>query len=151
MATTVTILGSTGSIGRSALEVVRCSPELTVRGLAVHSNIDGLADQIAEFQPDFVAVSDESAAKQLSERDIDVPVYTGPKGVVEIASDSVDVVLRAMVGAVGLDAILAAIDAENRIALANKEPLVMAGSHIMERARAKGVRVLPVDSEHNAI
>ncbi|MCH7960315.1 MAG: 1-deoxy-D-xylulose-5-phosphate reductoisomerase [Candidatus Hydrogenedentes bacterium] len=151
MATTVTILGSTGSIGQSALDVVRHSPDLTVRGLAVHSNIDGLTDQIAEFRPEFVAISDDNAAKELSDRGIDVPLRTGPEGVAATAAESVDVVLCAMAGSVGLDAILAAIEAENRIALANKEPLVMAGSHIMERARAKGVRVLPVDSEHNAI
>ncbi|MCP4643261.1 MAG: 1-deoxy-D-xylulose-5-phosphate reductoisomerase [bacterium] len=152
MATRVTILGATGSIGRSALDVVRRYPDqFEVAGLAVQSNVDLLADQIAEFNPPRVAVVDTDAALRLSNRVAGVEVLAGPEGLEELAQADTDVVLCAIVGAAGLGPILAAIEAGHRIALANKEPLVMAGELVMARARERGVKVLPVDSEHSAI
>ncbi|PCJ59812.1 MAG: 1-deoxy-D-xylulose-5-phosphate reductoisomerase [Candidatus Hydrogenedentota bacterium] len=148
----ITILGSTGSIGQSALEVVRRYPNaLSIAGLAAHSNIDLLLKQIDEFKPDWVAVSDPHAAHQLSES-ISIPrLFVGPEGLEELASQQVDVVLCGIVGAAGLPSILSAIENKNRVALANKEPMVMAGNLIMDAARHHNVEVLPVDSEHNAI
>lgn len=148
----ITILGSTGSIGRSALEVVRNYPDrFEIHALAAHSNIDLLARQIAEFKPACVAVTDETAGARLHAMDTGVPVRIGPDGLEEIASSKVDIVLCAVVGAVGLRPLLAAIQAGNRVAVANKEPFVMAGRLVMETARNHQIQVLPVDSEHNAI
>jgi len=148
----ITILGSTGSIGRSALEVVRRYPEMfRVRALAAHSNADLLAAQIAEFKPEAAALYDEVAAVRLRGMVPECRVLSGPEGLNELAAMPADTVLCAVVGAVGLAPLLAAVDAGNRVAVANKEPLVMAGRLIMERAQARGVKVLPVDSEHNAV
>ncbi len=148
----VTILGSTGSIGRSALEVVRLYPErFEVAALAAHSNVDLLTRQIDQFLPSHVAVMDESASRQLRQSRPACEVLAGPEGLEAIAALPVDIVLCGIVGAAGLKPVLRAIEAGNRIALANKEPLVMAGPMIMERARSRSVEVLPVDSEHNAI
>ncbi len=148
----ITILGSTGSIGISALEVVRRYPEMfRVRALAAHSNADLLAAQIREFKPEAVALCDEAAATRLRAMEPGCRVLSGLQGLDEIAVLPVDTVLCAVVGAVGLSPLLAAIDAGNRVAVANKEPFVMAGRLIMERARERGVKVLPVDSEHNAV
>lgn len=148
----VSILGSTGSIGRSALDVVRRRRgDFEVVSLAAHSNVGLLAKQIAEFQPGHVAVTDEAAELRLNGVSRPPEVFRGSEGLEEVAALDADVTLCAVVGAVGLKPILAAIDAGNRIALANKEPLVMAGGLVMEHARNRGVEVLPVDSEHNAI
>lgn len=148
----ITILGSTGSIGRSALDVVRHYPDrFEVVGLAARSNAELLADQIAEFSPKHAVLVDDSASRRMPVGRATCPVATGLDALAEIAAVPVDVVLCGVVGAVGLRPILRAIEAGNRIALANKEPLVMAGPIIMERARTRGVDVLPVDSEHNAI
>jgi 1-deoxy-D-xylulose-5-phosphate reductoisomerase len=148
----ITILGSTGSIGRSALEVVRRHPEMfRVGALAAHSNAELLHGQIAEFHPGTVALCDEAAAARLRAMNPGCRVLSGPKGLDETAALPADTVLCAVVGAAGLAPLLAAIDAGNRVAVANKEPLVMAGRLVMERARARGVDVLPVDSEHNAV
>ncbi len=148
----VTILGSTGSIGRSALDVVRHYPDrFRVETLAAHSNTGLLLDQIREFYPRAVAVYDTEAAENLAKMNPGCAVWAGPGGLARAAAEPADTVLCAVVGAVGLAPLLAAIDAGNRVALANKEPLVMAGRLVMERAREKGVMVLPVDSEHNAV
>ncbi|GMV90790.1 MAG: 1-deoxy-D-xylulose 5-phosphate reductoisomerase [Candidatus Hydrogenedentota bacterium] len=148
----ITILGSTGSIGRSALDVVRHYPErFEVAGLAARSNAELLAEQVAEFAPKHAVLVDGEAAKRFSPCPESCAFAAGLEALEELASVPVDVVLCGMVGAVGLKPILRAIDAGNRIALANKEPLVMAGPVVMERARKQGVDVLPVDSEHNAI
>jgi 1-deoxy-D-xylulose-5-phosphate reductoisomerase len=152
MPTTVTILGATGSIGRSALDVARSHPgRFRVAGLAARTNIDLLVRHIDEFRPDCVAVGDLAAARELRERRPGVEVLPGPEGVEEIAARRVDVVLCGMVGAAGLRSVLSAIRAGNRVALANKEPMVMAGELIMREAARAGVTVLPVDSEHSAI
>lgn len=148
----ITILGSTGSIGRSALQVVRdCPEQFDVAGLAAHANVELLARQAEEFRPEYVAVADEAAGERLASMNVRCPARTGPEGVELLAAAPVDIVLCAIVGSAGLKPLLAAIDAGNRIALANKEPLVMAGDLVMERARAHGVEILPVDSEHNAV
>lgn len=152
MSRRITILGSTGSIGRSALSVVRHQPgRFNVVGLAANSNIDLLAAQIAEFRPEYVAVGDEAAGRRLANSGVTTKVLLGHDGISELAAMPTDVVLCAMVGAVGLKPVLSAIAAGNRVALANKEPLVMAGRLVMNAAHAKGVEVIPVDSEHNAI
>lgn len=152
MSTKITILGSTGSIGKSALQVVRSFPgRFDVVGLAAGSDVESLVAQVAEFKPKWIALHDEKAAATLAERCPGVETLRGATGVEDLASRSVDVTLCAIVGAVGLTAVLKAIEAGNRIALANKEPLVMAGKLIMRQAKAHKVEVLPVDSEHNAI
>lgn len=146
------MLGATGSIGRSALEVVRRYPDLfDVAALAARANLTLMSEQIAEFRPACAAMWDAAAAEELQRRFPETKVYSGLDGLNAVASLPVDVALCAMVGAVGLHPLLAAIAAGNRVAVANKEPFVMAGKIIMERAAAKGVDVIPVDSEHNAI
>ena len=148
----ITILGSTGSIGRSALDVVRSYPDIfEVVGLAAHSNIDLLAAQVNEFNPEHVVVVDEDAAVAYQQLGLRAPCQVGLAAMDDLAAQNVDIVLCAVVGAIGLHPLLAAIDAGNRVAVANKEPFVMAGEIVMARAREKGVEVLPVDSEHNAI
>jgi len=152
MAARITILGSTGSIGRQALDVVRLYPgEFEVVGLAAHSNVELLEAQASEFHPHIVGLADKDAGNDLKSRLPDVNVVAGIEGLEEVAGRPADTVLCGMVGAAGLRPILAAIDAKNTIALANKEPLVIAGRIIMGRAHDRGVDVLPVDSEHNAI
>jgi len=148
----LTILGSTGSIGKSAIDVVRRYPDrFQVVGLGAHSNTGLLAAQAAEFKPDQIAMGCPGAAERLAAQGVDTPVWAGPDGLVRLAEVPVDIVLCAIVGAAGLAPLLAAIKAGNRVAIANKEPLVMAGGIIMATAHDRGVDVLPVDSEHNAI
>ncbi len=133
----VAILGSTGSIGRSTLDVVRAHPDkLKVVGLAAGSNADRLREQAAAFDVKVTALGLE----------------TGTAGLIEVATHpDVDIVICASSGTAALEAVLAAIDAGKTIALANKEVLVMAGALVTAAARARGVPILPVDSEHNAI
>ena len=148
----LSILGSTGSIGRSALDVVRHYPDrFEVVALTARSNVELLAAQIAEFRPAHVAVGHEAPAERLVEMDLGVTVWTGRSGLERVASMPVDVTLCAMVGSAGLRPLLSAIEAGNQIALANKESLVMAGGLVMKAARAHNVDVLPVDSEHSAV
>lgn len=148
----LTILGSTGSIGRSTLEVVRRYPDrFQIVALAAHANVDLLARQIEEFRPAYVAVTNEAAGARLRAMRPPVTLWTGPDALEAAAVVESDVVLCAVVGAVGLRPLLAAIDAGRRVAVANKEPFVIAGRLVMERAAQRGVDLLPVDSEHNAI
>jgi len=148
----ISILGCTGSIGRSALEVVRQYPErFQVVALAARSNGELLARQVEEFTPEVAALADEQAAADLAWKHPRTALTSGLAAVEDAARYPVDVVLCAIVGAAGLQPLLAAIDAGNRVAVANKEPFVMAGRIVMARARQKGVDVLPVDSEHSAI
>jgi len=152
MARRLSILGSTGSIGKSALKVVRAYPgrfEITV--LAAHSNAAELARQAAEFKPKFVAVIDETAARELHTAGLNAKILSGPHALEEAAALETDLVLSGVVGSAGLQPILSAIRAKHTIALANKEPMIMAGRLITRIARAAGVRILPVDSEHNAL
>jgi 1-deoxy-D-xylulose-5-phosphate reductoisomerase len=150
------ILGSTGSIGQSALSVVAEHPDrLRVVALAAGENAELLAEQIVRFRPDAAAVATSEAARELRQRVEGVPVTilpTGRDGLVAAASyPDVDIVLCASSGTAGLEAALAAIEEGRTVALANKEVLVMAGALMVEAARERHVGILPVDSEHNAI
>ena len=153
----IAILGATGSIGRSALAVVDAHPgRLQVVGLAAGENAALLAVQIARYQPTAAAVATAAALGELMERlgpgGLPRQIDSGREGLIAVATHpDVDVVLCASSGTAALEAVLAAIDAGKTIALANKEVLVMAGSLMMEAARRKGIAILPVDSEHNAI
>ena len=149
----VVVLGSTGSIGCSTLKVAGDIPErMRIVGLAAGSNDKKLAEQIAETGVKHAALSDADAAERLRQRVDGVQVLEGNEGLVELATlDEADMVLVAIVGVAGLKPALAAIEAGKDLAIASKEILVMAGEVVMEAARRKGVRVLPVDSEHNAI
>ena len=150
----IALLGSTGSIGRQTLDVVRANPEARVVSLAAKASVDLLEDQIREFAPRLVAVYDDEAAADLRVRvaDLDVRVVSGMDGLCEAASAAgADVCVTAIVGMIGIKPTLAAIEAGEDIALANKETLVTAGHLIMRRAQEKGVNILPVDSEHSAI
>jgi len=147
----ISILGSTGSIGRSALDVVRHYPDrFEIVALAAGSNAKALNAQIDEFAPAHAGLADPAAA-QLDGTAGATRVHTGPDALEAVARIDADVVLCAVVGAIGLRPLLAAVEAGNAVAVANKEPFVMAGQLVMETARSHGVNVLPVDSEHNAI
>ena len=152
MKKTLVILGSTGSIGEQALDVARQNG-YTVRALAAGKSIEKLEKQAREFNVESVAVFDEDAAIMLSARlkDTKIKVLSGTKGVCEVAALKADIVLNAIVGIAGLRPTFAAIEAGNNIALANKETLVTAGELVNKRAAEKGVKIIPVDSEHSAI
>jgi 1-deoxy-D-xylulose-5-phosphate reductoisomerase len=150
----IAILGSTGSIGQSALSVVDAHPgALAVVGLAAGENTDALAAQIFKYRPKVVSVSTGAAADRLGQLPAGVQLTgTGRDGLVAVASHvDADLVLCASAGTDGLEAVLAAIEHRKTIALANKEILVMAGAIVMKAASRLGVPILPVDSEHNAI
>lgn len=148
----VCILGSTGSIGTSALEVVAHLPEaLGVAGLSTNQRVDAVVEQCRRFRPASVGVADEALLPRLRGR-VDAALYAGASGLAEMACrDDVDVVLAAVVGAAGLPAVLAAVRAGKTVALANKESLVVAGSLLIPEARRRGTKILPVDSEHSAV
>ncbi|MFC5648988.1 1-deoxy-D-xylulose-5-phosphate reductoisomerase [Paenibacillus solisilvae] len=150
----LTILGSTGSIGTQTLDVIHHDPEAyEVHGLAAGSNLELLVAQAKQFHPKVVCVSTKSLADELR---LELPSATrilyGEEGLIEIAaSTDADTVVTAIMGSRGLNATLAAIQAGKDIGLANKETLVTAGHIVMKQAAAKGVQVLPIDSEHSAI
>ncbi len=149
----LSILGSTGSIGTQALDVVR-GLDLSVCALAAYSNISLLEDQIREFKPKLAAVYDEKAAKSLaiSVADTPVQVVQGMDGLCEAAAfQDADVVLNSVVGMIGLIPTLHAISSGKDVALANKETLVAGGELVMKAAKERNVKILPVDSEHSAI
>jgi 1-deoxy-D-xylulose-5-phosphate reductoisomerase len=155
----VAILGSTGSIGQSALAVVSAHPDrLRVVALSAGENVPRLVEQVAQYAPDTVAMASPAglAEVQAALHRVNAPLPSttacGAEGLIAVATHpDADVVLFASSGTAALDAVLAAIDCGKTIALANTEILVMAGAIVMERARRRGVAVLPVDSEHNAI
>ena len=152
----LSVLGSTGSIGRSTLQVVARFPDqFKISALTAKSNIPLLAEQILAFHPDLAAVYDEEGADQLRQllpSNHPVNIVFGTNGYLAAATmDQTQLVVAAMVGAAGLPPVLAAINADKDIALANKETLVTAGPLVMERARICRVPILPVDSEHSAI
>ncbi len=151
----IAILGSTGSIGRSALEVIAAmESEFEVVALSAHSRIDLLAEQIRRFRPRYAAVTDHIRAGEFR-RKLDGysgKVLDGAGSLVELASlEEADIVVCAVVGAAGLPAALAAAEAGKRLAIANKEPLVIAGELLTEAAKKSGAALLPVDSEHSAV
>lgn len=151
----IIVLGSTGSIGTNALDVIARHPrEFSVVGLAAHSNVKLLARQARKFRPGVVAIFDESKINELrgSLSGAAIKVLGGYEGVSELArSKDADITLVAIVGAAGLIPTLNAIGSVKTVALANKEPLVMAGGIITERAKKCGTKIIPVDSEHSAI
>src|SRR5215204_1386618 len=155
----VAILGSTGSIGCNSLRVIESltTTRMHIVALAAGSNVERLADQIAAHLPELVSVDTETAAHDLRAmlfaRDVDLPrIVTGEAGLVEVATHpEADCVISATVGAVGFLPTLKALEMGKRVALANKETLVMAGELMTEAARKSGAELLPVDSEHNAL
>ncbi|NCO82918.1 MAG: 1-deoxy-D-xylulose-5-phosphate reductoisomerase [Nitrospirae bacterium CG_4_10_14_3_um_filter_44_29] len=148
----VTILGSTGSIGRSALEVLsRCRDRFKIVGLTAKNNIELLEKQIRAFNPEIAAVADEAAASELSKK-LGIRVLSGDSGIAEAASyDKADFVLSAIIGFAGLLPTLSAVRAGKTIGLANKESLAAAGEIVMRDAVKSGAKIIPVDSEHSAI
>lgn len=148
------ILGSTGSIGKQTLEVVSQNPDkFKVIALSTHKNIELLISQIKQFKPKFIGVVDLEAAQKI--RDIipeKISLVVGLQGLVELSSlKENDVVVNALVGSIGLDATIAALESGKVLALANKESLVVGGEIVIKVARAKNAQIIPIDSEHNAI
>lgn len=152
----ISLLGSTGSIGKSTLQVVAQHPErFSIVALAGGTNVEHLAEQVKQFQPSLVSVATESAAAALKERlgsSVNAEIVHGEDGLVQAACHpEAHFVMTAVVGSVGVAPTLAAIRAGKTIGLANKETLVTAGHIVMAAAREQGVEILPVDSEHSAI
>lgn len=149
------ILGSTGSIGTQALEVVDAHPELfSVEILSAHSNADLLTEQAVKYKPNAIVVTDDAQYEKVKKAldHTDVKVFAGAQALCEVVQwDSVDMVLAAIVGFAGLHSTLAAIEAGKQVAIANKETLVVAGEIVMQKASEKKVLPLPVDSEHSAL
>lgn len=150
---TITILGSTGSIGRQSLEVI-AALGFSVGALTAHRSVELLERQARQFRPRLAVMTDPAAAADLKVRlaDTSIRVLSGPEGVAAAAAlPEADTVVTAIVGVAGLVPTLAAIDAGKRIALANKETLVCAGELVMKWAKEKGAEIIPVDSEHSAL
>jgi len=152
---TLTILGSTGSIGRQTLEVVRAAPErFRIFALVANRNVQLMEEQVRVFKPGLAAMMDEAAARELRERvrDLPVRVTAGMNGMIETAvAPETDIVVTAVSGRIGLEPTLAAVQAGKTIALANKETLVAAGELVMTLAGERHCPILPVDSEHSAV
>ncbi len=150
----IAILGSTGSIGTQTLEIVRYNKDIQVTALAAGSNVALMEKQIREFKPKVACLWSEEKAKELktAAADLDVKIVWGMDGLIETAAEQeAEIVVTAVVGMIGIRPTIAAMEAGKDIALANKETLVTAGHIIMPLAEKKGVRILPVDSEHSAI
>jgi len=152
MVLSLSVLGSTGSVGTQTLEVAE-RLHIPVKALSGNRNIKLLEEQARRFRPDFVCVYDEASAAGLKTAlaDTDIKVGSGMNALTDCAARYGDCVVTAVSGSVGLTPTLAAIDEKKRIALANKETLVCAGSLVMARAKEKGAEIVPVDSEHSAI
>ena len=153
---TISVLGSTGSIGRNTLDVIRQNPRFEVYALSAHRNIELLLDQCKMFQPRYAVVTDEinavRFAKLLESSNCKTELLRGNGSLERIASDDdVEIVMAAIVGAAGLESTLAAVAAGKRVLLANKESLVMAGELFMDSALHSGATIIPIDSEHNAV
>ena len=150
----VSILGSTGSIGRQSLDIIRRLPGIRVAALTAGTNVERMAQQCREFSPMLAVMATQEAAQVLAERIKGLPIRVnfGEAGLMEAASlEEADCVITAVVGMVGLKPTLAAIRAKKRIGLANKETLVCAGELVMAEAERCGAEIVPVDSEHSAI
>ena len=151
----IAVLGSTGSIGTQALDVIREQRDaLHVEVLSAHNNADLLVKQALEFKPNVVVIGNEGKWKEVNDAlfDLGIKVYSGAEALGQVVeTDGIDMVLTAMVGAAGLKPTIRAIQAGKHIALANKETLVVAGELVMAAARKRGVDIHPVDSEHSAI
>ena len=151
----VSILGSTGSIGQSTLDVISRHPDrYRVHALAANRSVSAMLAQCREHMPRFAVMADENAAQELAQlaTDLDVQILHGEEALSSIVTgDEVDVVMAAIVGAAGLRSTLAAAQAGKRLLLANKESLVMSGQLLMDAVKSNGAVLLPIDSEHNAI
>lgn len=150
----ISVLGSTGSIGTQTLEIARYNQDIRITALAAGSNVELLEKQVREFHPKIACLWKEEAAGELKSRirDLDVKVVSGMEGLMETACEpEAQTVVTAVVGMIGIRPTIAAMEAGKDIALANKETLVTAGHIIMPLAKEKGVKILPVDSEHSAI
>ena len=150
----VSLLGSTGSIGTQTLDVIRKNNDIKVVALAAGTRVKELAEQAREFKPQLVSVGTQEKAKELKVllSDMDVKIVYGMEGLIEAATiDEADMVVTAVVGMMGIEPTIAAINAHKDIALANKETLVTAGHIIINLAKEKNVSIYPVDSEHSAI
>jgi 1-deoxy-D-xylulose-5-phosphate reductoisomerase len=150
----VSVLGSTGSIGRQSLDIISRMPEVKVAALTAGSSVDRMAEQCRQFRPRLAVMATEDAAAQLTAliADLDTKVLWGEEGLIAAATiPEVDCVITAVVGMLGLKPTLAAIRAGKRIGLANKETLVCAGELVMAEAKKYGAEIIPVDSEHSAI
>lgn len=153
----VSILGATGSIGEQTLDVLRKSGEdFKLMGVTANSSIDKMKKIIEEFNPKYVAMMDEDSAIKIKEfcllNGYKTKVYSKMDGLIKVATlDEIDIVVTSVVGMIGLEPTVKAIEAKKDIALANKETLVVAGEIVMKKAAEEGVKILPVDSEHGAI
>lgn len=151
----ISILGSTGSIGNSTLDVIASNPDkFKVIGLTACENIEKLEVQIRRFKPSVVSMASEKSAIVLKDRckDLEIEIYSGVEGLIRVSTlPEADIVVSAIAGSAGLIPTLAAVKAGKTLALANKETMVMAGEIITKEADKNGVRILPVDSEHSAI
>jgi len=151
----VVILGSTGSIGCNTLQVIEAlSPDYEVIALSAHSKLDRLAEQADKYRPRYIAVTDTASmhTREKAFSGYSGSVLSGPESLTELAAlDEADIIVCAVVGAAGLPAALAAANAGKTVAIANKEPLVIAGELLTAAARQSGARLLPIDSEHSAV
>ncbi|MBL7889752.1 MAG: 1-deoxy-D-xylulose-5-phosphate reductoisomerase [Bacteroidia bacterium] len=151
----IAVLGSTGSIGTQALDVIRANPgSFVVEVLTANGNADLLIKQALEFNPNTVVIADENKYAYVKEalQQTDIKVFAGNKAIAQVVQmDTIDVVLAAIVGYAGLESTISAVKAGKQIALANKETLVVAGDIVTQLAKENGVNLYPVDSEHSAI
>ena len=151
----ISILGSTGSIGSSALEVISLFPDrFKVVGLTACENIDKIEMQIRRFKPSIVSLANEKSAKELKERcgNLNIEVFSGMEGLIRVSTlPEADIIVSAIAGSAGLIPTFSGVKAGKTIALANKETMVMAGEIITQEANKRGIRILPMDSEHSAI
>ena len=150
----VSILGSTGSIGRQSLDIISRLPEIKVAALTAGTSVERMAQQCRQFQPELAVMATQEAAQRLSEelRDLPVRIAWGEEGLIEAATmEEADCVITAVVGMVGLKPTLAALRKGKRIGLANKETMVCAGELVMAEAEKHNAEIIPVDSEHSAI
>jgi 1-deoxy-D-xylulose-5-phosphate reductoisomerase len=153
----IAVLGSTGSIGMSTLDVIARHPDrFQVKVLSANTQVDRLFEQCRQFNPEFAVMADQESAEQLNRKidaaGMDIVVFAGVDALCDAVSlDKVDVVMAAIVGAAGLKPTLAAVKAGKRVLIANKEPLVMCGDIFIAEAKRSGALLLPIDSEHNAV
>ncbi|MFB9861350.1 1-deoxy-D-xylulose-5-phosphate reductoisomerase [Salinicoccus siamensis] len=149
---TISILGATGSIGTQALDVIAQNREhFKIGSISVGGNIKKLEEILEQFEPKLVSVKDDSDRRGLAQKYPHIEFTSGAGGLIEVVSDDSDMVLTAIMGSVGLEPTLHAIEQGKDIALANKETLVAAGEIVMSKAKAKGVAIIPIDSEHSAV
>ena len=151
----IAILGSTGSIGKNALRVIEAlGPQYEICALSAHSNVELLAEQSKKYKPRFIAVTNTDFITEFNEltSNLDIDIFAGPQGLIQIAKlEEIDIILAAVVGSAGLPALLAAAKSGKKLAIANKEPLVIAGELLLKEIKENGGSVLPVDSEHSAV